>query len=160
MAADIGDISALRQQLVRLAQLAHHLLGRVPASLHDDHLLALHRAIVTLTTDGPDLGSHVNVIYLQAKRWAEDHAVRRPDVQAFSGALQGVHADKGVFITTSRFTEDARSYAAGIQTRIVLIDGAELAELMIDHGVGVSVARSYELKRLDEDYFDSDLAEA
>ncbi|MGH3140032.1 MAG: restriction endonuclease [Gaiellales bacterium] len=83
-----------------------------------------------------------------------------PDVQAFTGALQGVRADKGVFITTSRFTEDARSYAAGIQTRIVLIDGAELAELMIDHGVGVSTARTFELKRLDEDYFDSDLAEA
>jgi restriction system protein len=102
----------------------------------------------------------LDVIYLQAKRWAEDHAVRRPDVQAFTGALQGFHADKGVFITTSRFTDDARTYAAGIQTRVVLIDGAELAELMIDHGVGVSIARSYDLKRLDEDYFDADLAEA
>jgi restriction system protein len=80
-------------------------------------------------------------------------------VQAFTGALQGFHADKGVFITTSRFTDDARTYAAGIQTRVVLIDGAELGELMIDHGVGVSVACSYDLKRLDEDYFDSDLAE-
>ncbi len=57
--------------------------------------------------------------------------------RAFTGALQGFHADKGVFITTSRFTDDARTYAAGIQTRVVLIDGAELAELMIDHGVGV-----------------------
>ena len=73
----------------------------------------------------------LDVIYLQAKRWAEDHPVRRPDVQGFTGALQGFHAVKGVFITTSRFTDDARTYAAGIQTRVVLIDGAELAELML-----------------------------
>jgi restriction system protein len=82
----------------------------------------------------------LDVIYLQAKRWAEEHAVRRPDVQAFTGALQGFHADKGVSITTSRFTDDARTYAAGIETRVVLIDGAELAELMINHGIGVSIA--------------------
>lgn len=88
----------------------------------------------------------LDVIYLQAKRWSEDHPVRRPDVQAFIGALQGVRADKG--------------YAAGIQTRIVLIDGRELSDLMIEYGVGVSVARTFDLKRLDEDYFDSDLAEA
>jgi Restriction endonuclease len=97
----------------------------------------------------------LDVIYLQPSG-GQNRAVRRPDMHAFTGALQGFHADKGVFITISRFTDDARTYAAGIQTRVVLIDGAELAELMIDHGVGVSIARSYELRRLDEDYFDAD----
>ena len=79
--------------------------------------------------------------------------IRRPDIQAFIGALQGPGANKGVFITTSRFTDEAREYIDRVQPRVVLIDGTELAELMIDHGVGVSEGRRYELKRLDEDYF-------
>jgi restriction system protein len=92
------------------------------------------------------------MIYVQAKRWT-DHPVRRPDVQAFVGALQGARASKGVFITTSRFTEDAADYVTRVQPRVVLIDGRRLADLMIEYGVGVSRFRSYELKRVDEDYF-------
>jgi restriction system protein len=94
----------------------------------------------------------LDMIYVQAKRWT-DHPVRRPDVQAFVGALQGARASKGVFITTSRFTDDAADYVTRVQPRVVLIDGRRLADLMIEYGVGVSRFRSYELKRVDEDYF-------
>jgi len=98
-------------------------------------------------------------IYVQAKRWKDP--VGRPEIQKFFGALHGQRATKGVFITTSTFTKDAMDYADSVTPRVILVDGKELAELMIDHDVGVSVARSYRLKRLDLDYFateDSDLA--
>jgi restriction system protein len=72
------------------------------------------------------------------------------------GALQGARASKGVFITTLRFTEDAADYVTRVQPRVVLIDGRRLADLMIEYGVGVSQLRSYELKRVDEDYFVED----
>jgi restriction system protein len=100
----------------------------------------------------------LDVIYVQAKRWdPSGRPIRRPDIQAFVGALQGVRASKGVFITTSRFTTEAREYIDRVQARVVLIDGRELAELMIDHDVGVSgTGHSYELKRIDEDYFVED----
>ena len=74
-------------------------------------------------------------------------------VQAFAGALQGQRARKGVFITTSSYTTDAKEYAARIDSRIVLIDGSTLAQLMIDYGVGVAVVNNYEIKRMDGDYF-------
>lgn len=90
-------------------------------------------------------------IYLQAKRW--QGSVGRPEIQRFAGALQGQRARKGVFITTSSFTREAQQYAASIQTTIVLVDGAQLAELMIDHGVAVTPVRTYEIKRVDSDYF-------
>ena len=78
----------------------------------------------------------------------------RPDVQQFAGALAGHGATKGIFITTTQFTKDATSYAAGLRnSKIVLIDGEDLAELMIDHGIGVATAATYEVKRLDSDYF-------
>ena len=93
----------------------------------------------------------LDVIYLQAKRW--ERTVGRPDIQQFAGALQGQRARKGVFITTSGFSTDAREYAVKIDTRIVLIDGVELARLMIAHGVGVTPVAVYELKRVDSDYF-------
>lgn len=91
-------------------------------------------------------------IYIQAKRWTEN-PVGRTDIQQFVGALQGKRARKGVFITTTRFTEEAIRYASSIETRVVLIDGNRLAELMMDHNVGVSTLVSFELKRLDSDYF-------
>jgi restriction system protein len=94
----------------------------------------------------------LDVIYLQAKRW--EGTVGRPEIQKFAGALQGQRAKKGVFITTSDFSKDAEEYAARIDTRIVLINGATLATLMIDHGVGVTPVVSYEVKRVDSDYFD------
>src|SRR5438477_764927 len=93
-------------------------------------------------------------IYLQAKRW--DGTVGRPFVQAFAGSLDGVHASRGVMITTSTFSHDARDYVQAIGKQIVLIDGHELVELMIDHGVGVAPLKSYALHRIDEDYFEAD----
>ncbi|MFH1060274.1 MAG: restriction endonuclease [Pseudomonadota bacterium] len=94
----------------------------------------------------------LDVVYIQAKRW-DAGTVGRPDIQKFAGALQGQRAKKGVFITTSAFTKEAREFASFIDTRIVLIDGEQLAQLMIDHGVGVTTTTVYELKRLDSDYF-------
>jgi restriction system protein len=93
----------------------------------------------------------LETIYIQAKRW--QGVVGRPDIQRFAGALQGQRARKGVFITTSSFTREAQLYASSIQTTIVLVDGAQLAELMIDHGVGVTPTKQYEIKRIDSDYF-------
>jgi len=94
----------------------------------------------------------LDIVYLQAKRW--DGSVGRPEIQKFVGALHGKRAKKGVFITTSDFSKDAEEYAARIDTRIVLIGGVKLATLMIDHGVGVTSIASYEVKRIDSDYFD------
>jgi restriction system protein len=93
----------------------------------------------------------LDVIYLQAKRW--DRTIGRPDIQQFAGALQGQRARKGVFITTSSFSSEARQYAERIDTRIILIDGTELAKLMIDHSAGVTPVAVYELKRVDSDFF-------
>jgi restriction system protein len=92
-------------------------------------------------------------IYIQAKRWKEGSTVGRPDIQQFAGALQGQKARKGVFITTSTFTREAREYAKAVQATIVLIDGQQLADLMLDHGVGVSVQDTIKLFKIDEDYF-------
>lgn len=93
----------------------------------------------------------LDTIYIQAKRWKD--SIGRPEIQRFAGALQGQRARKGVFLTTSTFTADARSYATGLQTTIVLIDGAQLAQLMLEFGIGVSQASLVKLWKLDEDYF-------
>lgn len=93
----------------------------------------------------------LDAIYLQAKRWS--NVVGRPDIQQFVGALAGQRASKGVFITTSRFTQEAREYAASSNYKVVLIDGERLADLMIEHDLGVSVAATYQLKRIDSDFF-------
>jgi restriction system protein len=93
----------------------------------------------------------LDVIYLQAKRW--EGSVGRPEIQKFAGALQGQRAKKGIFITTSIFTAEARDFAARIDTKIILIDGPLLAKLMFDHGVGVTTASVYEVKKIDSDYF-------
>jgi restriction system protein len=95
----------------------------------------------------------LDVVYVQAKRYL-DHTIGRPDIQAFAGSLEGQRARKGVFITTSQFSSEARSFVERIEKRIVLIDGKELARLMIDHGVGVIEVRHYSLLRLDETYFE------
>jgi restriction system protein len=94
----------------------------------------------------------LDVIYVQAKKW--ENSVSRPEIQKFAGALQGKRARKGVFITTSNFSQGAREYATSIESKIVLIDGRELTELMIDYGVGVSTGRVFEVKRIDYDYFE------
>ena len=96
----------------------------------------------------------LDVIYIQAKRWESD--VGRPEIQKFVGALAGNKASKGVFITSSGFSTGAREYAAHINHRVVLIDGAMLAELMMDFDLGVSVKDIYTVKRLDTDYFEED----
>lgn len=93
----------------------------------------------------------LDIIYLQAKRW--EGTVGRPEIQKFAGALQGQRARKGIFITTSTFSADALEYTSRIETKIILIDGPRLAKLMFDHGIGVATASSYEVKRIDSDYF-------
>ena len=94
----------------------------------------------------------LDVIYIQAKRY-DDQAVGRPAIQAFVGALQGVRARKGIFITTSRFAQTAHEYTGNIDTRVILIDGEQLAEYMIDFNLGVSTVNTFEVKRIDSDYF-------
>jgi len=93
----------------------------------------------------------LDIIYIQAKRWA--NTVGRPEIQKFAGALQGQRAKKGVFITTSTFSKEARDYSSKIENKIVLVDGEQLAEFMIDHNIGVSPIAKFELKRIDIDYF-------
>ena len=93
-------------------------------------------------------------IYVQAKRYAVDSPIGRPAIQGFVGSLVGFGASKGVFVTTSSFSQHAKDYAAGLQQRIILIDGRRLAELMIEFGVGVRVSRTVQVKRLDDDYFE------
>ena len=94
----------------------------------------------------------LDTIYIQAKRW--QGSVGRPEIQKFVGALQGQRAKKGVFITTSSYTAEAIDYALRIDTKVVLIDGQLLANLMMDFDVGVSVSASYIVKRIDSDYFE------
>lgn len=91
-------------------------------------------------------------IYIQAKRYADNNSVGRPDLQAFVGALSG-KADSGVFITTGKFSEGARTYAQNVPTRIILIDGKRLTSLMIRYGVGVQVKDTYKVVEIDEDFF-------
>jgi restriction system protein len=94
----------------------------------------------------------LDAIYLQAKRWKG--SVGRPEIQSFAGALDGVRAKKGIFITTSSFTQDAKNYVKGIEKKIVLIDGEQLASFMIEYNVGVSPVMTYILKKIDTDYFE------
>ena len=94
----------------------------------------------------------LDAVYIQAKRW--EGTVGRPVVQQFCGSLVGRRARKGVLITTSRFTADAEEYVDRIEQKIVLLDGEELAGLMIDHGIGVADVSTFTLKRMDADYFE------
>lgn len=96
----------------------------------------------------------LDVIYVQAKRW--EGVVGRPEIQKFAGALQGQRARKGVFITTSSFTKEAKEYVSVIESKIILLDGENLAKLMAEHNVGVSTIGLYEVKKLDSDYFDNE----
>ena len=91
------------------------------------------------------------MIYIQAKRW--ENNVAPGEIQKFVGALHGKKANKGVFITTSSFSKNAREYASNVGTNVILIDGNQLAQLMIDFNVGVSSVSSYEIKKIDSDYF-------
>jgi restriction system protein len=93
----------------------------------------------------------LDIIYIQAKRW--EGVVGRPEIQKFAGALQGQRARKGIFLTTSNFTKDALNYVENIDTKIILIDGQRLAELMIAYNVGANTTAIYEVKKIDSDYF-------
>src|SRR5262249_47184724 len=89
-------------------------------------------------------------VYVQAKRYSEGNVVGRPAVQNFVGSLVGMGATKGVFVTTSKFSGEAIEYARHLRERVILIDGRRLAELMIEHGVGVRLNRAVEFKKIDE----------
>lgn len=92
-------------------------------------------------------------VYVQAKRYNGTNTVGRPEVQAFLGSLVGLGASKGVFVTTSTFSPQARDFARNLPQRVILIDGDQLTELMVEHGVGVRISRAVSFKRLDEDFF-------
>jgi len=96
----------------------------------------------------------LDIVYIQAKRW--QNSVGRPDIQAFVGSLEGQRANKGVFITTSQFTKEAREYVTRIGRKVVLIDGDQLTQFMIDYSVGVTTVETYTVKRVDSDYFSSE----
>jgi restriction system protein len=96
----------------------------------------------------------LDLIYLQAKRWTKDGGIGRPEIQKFVGALHGQRAKKGVFITTSYFAKTAYDYVKTIDPKVILIDGATLANLMIENNVGTSTVESYQIKKVDLDYFE------
>jgi restriction system protein len=93
-------------------------------------------------------------IYVQAKRYAPGNSVQRPEIQGFVGSLVGLGATKGVFVTTSNFSSGANEFVRHLPQRVILINGARLSELMVEHGVGVRTTRTIAIKRLDEDFFD------
>jgi restriction system protein len=93
----------------------------------------------------------LDVIYVQAKRW--NNAIGRPEVQQFAGALQGNRAKKGIYITTSTFTREAQDFAQNIDSKVILIDGQKMADLMIEHDVGVASVQIFKIKKIDSDYF-------
>ena len=95
----------------------------------------------------------LDIIYIQAKRWKPGNVVGRPELQKFVGALAGQGAKKGIFITTSNFTKEAIEYTPRNETKIVLIDGHQLAQLMIDYNLGCTPQQTYEVKKIDSDYF-------
>jgi restriction system protein len=98
----------------------------------------------------------LDLLFIQAKRW-DNSTVGRPEIQKFVGALYGRKAKKGIFITTSTYSKDAKDYVEGLDSRVILIDGAQLAELMFDYGIGVSTANSYVVKRIDSDFFEDEV---
>ncbi len=96
----------------------------------------------------------LELVGVQAKRYDKDATVGRPELQAFVGALQGAQTTRGVFVTTARFSAGARHFADGVAMRLVLLDGAELTRLMVRYNVGVSVRETFDLKQVDEEFFD------
>ncbi len=96
----------------------------------------------------------LDVIYLQAKMWKEETSIGRPEIQKFVGALHGQRAKKGVFITTSSFAKTAIEYVKSIDPKVILIDGETLTNLMIEYNVGVTGIETYQIKKIDLDYFE------
>jgi restriction system protein len=97
----------------------------------------------------------LDLLFIQAKKW-DSNAVGRPEVQKFVGALHGQKATKGVFITSSTFSKEAKQYAEGIERRVILIDGDQLARLMVDYNMGVSETETYVVKRINSDFFEDE----
>ncbi|MDQ3158419.1 MAG: restriction endonuclease, partial [Actinomycetota bacterium] len=95
----------------------------------------------------------LNRVYVQAKRYATNSSVSRPEIQGFVGALHGRQTDQGVFITTARFSRGAYEYAESVASRLILIDGDRLTSLMIRHGVGVQIKQTHHIVQIDEDFF-------
>jgi restriction system protein len=158
------------------AALAADLLDRVKEQSWDFFEQLVLRVLRKMGYGGPEgsierLGGHggdegvdgviredalgLELIYIQAKSWQEK-TVGRPEIQQFIGALHGKQAGKGIFITTSKFSPEAEEYAKGVASRVVLIDGRQLAELMIEHGVGVTTRETYKIKEVDISYFSSE----
>ena len=96
----------------------------------------------------------LDMIYLQAKRWKVDSTVSRPNIQGFVGSLVGKKASKGIFITTAKFSKEAREYAESIDKRVILIDGQELTNLMFKYNVGVSSEEVYTIKKIGLDFLE------
>jgi restriction system protein len=97
----------------------------------------------------------LDIIYLQAKLWKEEMTIGRPEIQKFVGALHGQRAKKGVFITTSSFAKTAIEYVKSIEPKVILIDGVTLTNLMIEHNVGTTTIETYQIKKIDLDYFEN-----
>lgn len=162
-----SGVSRIREEVAN--ELLSKLQGREPAFFEDavvKLLLAMGYggtngagAATQLSNDGGIDGVidqdilGLNRVYIQAKRYADSNSVGRPDLQAFVGALSG-KADSGVFITTSKFSNQAVSYATNVPTRIILIDGKRLTDLMIRFGVGIQVRETYKVVEIDEDFFE------
>lgn len=98
----------------------------------------------------------LDAVYVQAKKWKATATVGRPDVQSFAGSLEGHRARKGVFITTSKFSAEAKDYVNRIEKKIILIDGEQLANLSIEFGIGVEPVITYKVQRIDADYFEEE----
>lgn len=96
----------------------------------------------------------LELVGVQAKRYDKESTVGRPELQAFVGALQGAQTSRGVFVTTGRFSAGARQFADGVAMRLVLIDGAELTRLMVRYSVGASIRETFDLKQIDEEFFE------
>jgi restriction system protein len=157
-------------------QLEFELLGRVKSAPPDFFERLVVRLLTTmgyggsLTDAGKAIGKTgdggidgvikedklgLELLYIQAKRW-DNASVGRPEIQKFVGALHGRRSRKGIFLTTSTFTKDAREYAEGLETKVILIDGVQLAELMFEYGVGVQTESTYVVKRMDSDFFEDE----
>ncbi len=96
-----------------------------------------------------------NLIYIQAKRWDKDSVIGKPEIQKFTGAMMGPpKVEKGLFITTAKFSQGAMDFAKA--QHIILVDGEKLTELMIEYNLGVSAQKTYQIKRIDSDYFSND----
>ena len=160
-AAVEGDVlkAALALSPTAFEDLVIHLLGAMGYGRGDGRMGQLER-----TSSSGDAGVDgiisqdplgLDRIYVQAKRYAEDRPIDRPKIHEFAGALLGKQGDRGVYITTSRFTEGARLEADRINARIELIDGRRLAQLLVTHGVGVQAEQDVTLYRLDEDFFET-----